>query len=86
MRVLACALALFVFALSGCQMTETTPAATGGPINATCAMKDSEAANADCCVDYKGQKIAFCCKMCKAKFESLSEAEKDARVEAVQKK
>ena len=85
MRVLVCALAVFcLFALGSCQSTKTTPDAMG-PINATCAMKDSEAVDASCCVEHKGEKIAFCCKMCKGKFESLSEAEKDARVAAVKK-
>ena len=78
MRVLVCALAvLCLFTLGSCKMTETTPS-TGGPVNATCVMKDNEAVDASCCVEHKGQKIGFCCK-----FESLSEAEKDARVAAL---
>lgn len=84
MRVLVCALACCLFVLGSCQSTKTTPS-TMEPINATCAMKDNEAVDASCCVEHKGEKIAFCCKTCKGKFESLTEAEKDARVAELKK-
>jgi len=81
MRVLACVLAVsLVFALGSCQSTKTSQPSTGGPINANCAMKDSEAVDASCCIEHNGQKIAFCCGNCKTKFEGLTAAEKDACV------
>ena len=33
--------------------------------------------------EYKGQKVAFCCKMCPAEWDKLSDAEKDAKLAKV---
>lgn len=33
--------------------------------------------------EYKGQKVAFCCKMCPAEWDKLSDAEKEAKLSQV---
>ncbi len=87
MRKLACVLAVaLVFAFGGCQTTATTETGTSGPINANCAMIPANAINAECYVEHKGQKIGFCGNNCKANFEGMTEAEKDARVANLPKK
>jgi ribosomal protein S20 len=45
----------------------------GNPINMKSCPKD-------CTCMYKGMKVGFCCKGCPAKWEKLTDAEKDAKL------
>jgi hypothetical protein len=80
MRALACVLAVAcLLSLGSCKATQDS-LDTSGPINAYCAMQHDEAVDASCYVEHKGKKIAFCCKNCKKKFQGLTDAEKDERI------
>jgi hypothetical protein len=61
-----------------------TPAKTGsmGIMNSKCPMSGETVDKDDPTMDYKGGKVAFCCKNCEAKFNALSDADKAAKVAA----
>jgi hypothetical protein len=62
----------------------TTKATTGsmGVVNSKCPMKGEPIEKGDPTMDYKGQKVAFCCTGCMGKFAKLSDADKDAKLAA----
>ena len=64
--------------------TTTSPAKTGsmGVMNSKCPISGETVDKDDPTMDYKGGKVAFCCKNCEAKFNALSDADKAAKVTA----
>ena len=62
--------------------TTTTTKTKGsmGVMNSKCPMKGEAIDSDDPTTDYHGQKVAFCCKGCLAKFNKLTDAEKDAKL------
>ena len=56
--------------------------ASMGIINSKCPINPSHAAGDKNTVDYKGQKVGLCCGGCKAKWDALTDAQKDAAVAA----
>lgn len=68
-------------ALFGCASYETKPAANMGALNSSCPFSGNKA-NKDVTSKHNGKTVAFCCNGCKAKFDSLSDAEKAAMVKS----
>src|SRR5204862_727250 len=84
--LLACALVV-----GACHSSETKPTkpatpaptkASMGVMNSKCPMQGEAVDKDDPTLDYKGGKVAFCCKGCMAKFNKLSDTDKAAKVAA----
>ena len=61
--------------------TSKTDLAAAGIINEICPITGGdEKVDPSVTVDYKGKKVAFCCKKCVAKWNALSDAEKAAKL------
>lgn len=73
-------------AMKGCPMKAAADAATKFA-NVKCPMMDSAINPAkvtpELTREFKGQKIAFCCKGCPAQWDKLSDEEKQAKLDAV---
>src|SRR5437763_1533953 len=80
--VLACAVGALT--APGCAHNKdskgTMAAASTKPINTMCVMNPDDQVDPDVTSDYKGQKVGFCCSKCKAKFDKMSDADKDAKL------
>jgi len=82
-------LAILAILASGCQK-KTEEAAPGAAVaatfaNAACPMMDANTIDPkkvtpNLIRDHKGKKVAFCCRGCPAKWDKLSDAEKDAKL------
>ncbi|MCA8941205.1 MAG: hypothetical protein KDB80_01480 [Planctomycetes bacterium] len=78
MKHLLCAVCLLFFA--SCHSMSSSDNA---PVNSHCLMNPSEAVDASSVtVDFEGQKVAFCCKRCARKFESLTPEQKREKIAA----
>lgn len=76
MKTLICAACLLLFSSCGSMSAEPNL-----PINTVCPMNPEKVVTAESAsVDYEGAKVAFCCKRCARKFESLTAEEKAALV------
>jgi hypothetical protein len=66
------------------KMMASGSTATVAVVNATCPITgekiDSAKVAADLTTTYKGQKIGFCCGMCPAAWDKLSDADKDKKL------
>ncbi len=78
-------LLLTLFSVS-CQGTKgdasADPAASGGPaaagiVNSKCPGAPDKDARTDVTVDYKGQKVGFCCEGCIDTWKEMSDEQKD---------
>jgi len=63
----------------GCQKGSkaNTKETAAAPVNSVCPISGNPI-DASVTTEYKDQAVAFCCDMCPAKWEKLSDAEKDA--------
>jgi hypothetical protein len=91
-------LVLVAFGVAGCgkksQPQQGTAMGTGGAmaaaefVNVRCPIMgtpiDPAAVPSELVRVYKGQKVAFCCGGCPAEWDKLTDAEKDAKLAAVQ--
>lgn len=76
MRIVTVAAALLFAACAG---TTNTPPVSAN-INTQC-LVSGEALDANSpTVDYMGKKVGFCCKNCIAKWEKMSDADKQAKL------
>lgn len=67
--------------LGSCASTHTDPAPAG--INAKCPIS-GEAIEADSpTADFHGQKVAFCCSNCIKKWDAMSDADRQAKLDAM---
>ncbi|CAG0979893.1 hypothetical protein PHYC_01708 [Phycisphaerales bacterium] len=75
-------LAAALLSLGACQSTpkSDTASASPGVLNTKCPMA-GETPNPNVTADYKGGKVAFCCKGCMTKWNGKSDAEKAALLE-----
>lgn len=76
------ALASLGFA-AGCQTGEKTSnnQASMGIVNTKCPMVPAHPVDPKVTVDYKGQKVGFCCKGCLPKWNALTDDQKAAALE-----
>lgn len=78
--VLVAAALLALGACQSAQKTDSAAKASPGVMNTKCPMA-GEAVNPNVTADYKGGKVAFCCKGCMGKWNAKSDAEKAALLE-----
>jgi hypothetical protein len=84
-KVLA-VLAVVVVGLGAC--ASQNKAGSPGVVNSKCPIKSDrplpplDGQTQAVTADHKGQTVRFCCKGCVAKWEKLSEGDKDARLSA----
>jgi hypothetical protein len=75
------ALALASLALAACAGgAKGTDTASMGLANSKCPMMPQDPIDPKVTVKYKGEKVAFCCPGCIGEWNSLSDADKDARL------
>jgi hypothetical protein len=66
--------------LTGCQTAKSSSHANAGHVNSRCPLMPEHPIDKSVTVDYKGQKVAFCCDGCISEWDRLSDAQKDARL------
>jgi len=91
--VLTSALAVAALCLGACAHSESAeaeckPAQDGTKhavaVNSSCpVMPEDDASTSTTLVDYKGQKVAFCCPGCVPKWNKMSDSQKDAALAKV---
>lgn len=70
-----------VLMLSGCQSGSSSRAqSSAGLVNSKCPMVPGDPIDPSVTVDYKGQKVGFCCAGCIHEWDQLTDAQKDARL------
>lgn len=74
---------LAVFAVAGCSTQEKSAGATM-IVNPNCPLS-GKAVDASHTEMYNGQKVGFCCGNCQAKWEKMSDADKQAKFQAATK-
>ena len=85
MKIATPLLLLLALVLGGCSAFGDSTASTDGvkaAINSVCPMS-GEAVSMDCCVEYDGNTIAFCCEECMTKFNEMSDEEKQEEVKRI---
>ena len=55
------------------------------PVNPNCIMMPDHPSDPDVSVMYKGVKVGFCCEDCIEKWNNLSDAQKDAKLNQLKK-
>lgn len=76
------ALAAFTLALGACASNKSATAADMGIVNSKCPIVPSHPATNKTIVDFKGQHVGLCCAGCVGKWNALSDADKQARLDA----
>lgn len=61
---------------------QSTTVAASMPVNAKCPLSGEEV-DPDTTVSYKGQTVAFCCPKCRAQWNKMTDAQRDAKLAAV---
>jgi hypothetical protein len=69
-------------ALTACQNTTKAETAAAAPatVNKVCALMHDHPVDPALSVDYKGQKVGFCCDDCKVEWAGMSDAKRDAQL------
>lgn len=76
-------LSLALFVICGCSGEPTNTAKqekSGGPVNKICPIEGNAVDEKAVTVEWKGQKIAFCCEPCIPTWNELSDAEKEQKL------
>ncbi len=76
-RFAAIALVAGTLALTGCKCADKAPAAAG-MVNSKCPISGEPCSDSKVTCDFKGAQVGFCCSKCKAKFEAMTDADKQA--------
>ncbi len=81
--IAACTAGALLF-LGACNSNKTEHASMAVKAdNKTCPVGGGPVAPAVAVSEYKGKNVGFCCAGCKGKFDSMTPAEKDAKVAAM---
>ncbi len=68
--------------LAACQNSPKADTAAAAPatVNKVCALMHDHPVDPALSVDYKGQKVGFCCDDCKVEWAGMSDAKRDAQL------
>ncbi|MCE7973852.1 MAG: hypothetical protein DYG92_05915 [Leptolyngbya sp. PLA1] len=81
-KIALVATAALALALGACASNKSSQSASMGVVNSKCPIVPSHASTTKTVVEFKGQKVGLCCAGCIAKWNALSDADKQARLDA----
>jgi len=76
------ATAALALALGACASNKSSQSASMGIVNSKCPIVPSHPATNKTIVEFKGQHVGLCCAGCVGKWNALSDADKQTRLDA----
>jgi hypothetical protein len=76
------ATAALALALGACASNKSATTADMGIVNSKCPIVPSHPATTKAVVEFNGQKVGLCCAGCVGKWNALSDADKQTRLDA----
>lgn len=76
------ATASLALVLGACASNKSSQSAGMGIVNSKCPIVPSHPSTNKTVVEFKGQKVGLCCAGCVGKWNALSDADKQARLDA----